>query len=225
MATIVTNPNYIQVDGTRIQKGTRDIIPLTGGVRLQNTGHGQTTDILVEGTTIDGAQVESVDSLLTFLDSQGFKSGGGDGTVGVADITGLTDGNLIFGGAAGNEQRKLLPSDLGVSTSGQRAPYSLDGQWSSLVVGSGSAIPNSFAVRRSSGQIQTGDATADQDAISLVQFKGIVNDTLTNAETSATLNTAYGSAVVGTRVTAPTALTEYTKISPTQWSKKTIEIV
>lgn len=76
MATIVTNPNYIQVDGARIQKGTRDIIPLENGVRLQNTSSGSVVDILVDGTTIDGQAVADRDELLEYLDSQGFKSGG-----------------------------------------------------------------------------------------------------------------------------------------------------
>lgn len=76
MATIVTNPNYIQVNGARIQKGTRDIIPLENGVRLQNTGSGSVIDILVEGTTIDGVAVADQTELLEYLDSQGFKSGG-----------------------------------------------------------------------------------------------------------------------------------------------------
>ena len=81
MATIVTNPNYIQVDGARIQKGTRDIIPLENGVRLQNTGSGSVVDILVDGTTIDGVAVADRTELLEYLDSQGFKSGGsGPGT-------------------------------------------------------------------------------------------------------------------------------------------------
>ena len=63
MATIVTNPNYIQGDGARIQKGTRDIIPFENGVRLQNTCSGSVVDILVDGTTIDGQAVADRDEL------------------------------------------------------------------------------------------------------------------------------------------------------------------
>lgn len=90
MATIVTNPNYIQVDGARIQKGTRDIIPLENGVRLQNTGSGSVVDILVDGTTIDGDAVADRTELLEYLDSQGFKSGGtSPGTESVQSVTGV----------------------------------------------------------------------------------------------------------------------------------------
>lgn len=90
MATIVTNPNYIQVDGARIQKGSRDIIPIQGGVRLQNTGSGSSVDILVDGTTIDGDAVADQTELLEYLDSQGFKSGGtGPGTESVQSVTGV----------------------------------------------------------------------------------------------------------------------------------------
>lgn len=223
MATIITNPNYLQIDGARIQKGTRDIIPLAGGVRLQNVGNGSNVDIIAEGTTIDGVEVGSVEDLVSFLDSQGFKSGGGDG-IGVADITGIDPGNLIFGGAEGNEQRKLMPSDLGITTGGKVPVHWSGNVFSDVTIGKGNTA-DAIAQRTTTGQIRASNAIEDYEVMTLAQFKGIVNDTLTDSETSTTLNTAYGSAIVGTRVTAPTALTEYTKISPTQWSKKTIEIV
>lgn len=75
------------------------------------------------------------------------------------------------------------------------------------------------------GTLRASQAIEDNEVVTLGQFQGIVNDTLTNAETSATLQALYSTSVVGTTVTAPTALREYTKISPTQWSKKTIEII
>lgn len=76
MAEIVTNPNWIQIDKARIQKGSRDIIPMTNGVRLQNVSNGVYVDIPVAGSTIDGDPISDVDELLTYLDSQGFKAGG-----------------------------------------------------------------------------------------------------------------------------------------------------
>lgn len=89
MAEIVTNPNWIQIDDARIQKGSRDIIPMASGVRLQNVSNGLYVDIPVAGSTIDGDPISDVDELLTYLDSQGFKPGGtGPIENGVQSVTG-----------------------------------------------------------------------------------------------------------------------------------------
>lgn len=77
MAVIVTNANWLQVDGARLQKGKWDLSLTKAGVRLSDAG--ERIDIPYEGTTIDGDIVGSAGELFAFFEAQGFKPGGGTG--------------------------------------------------------------------------------------------------------------------------------------------------
>jgi len=81
MATIVTNANWLQIDGARLQKGKWDLSLTKAGVRLSDAG--ERIDIPYEGTTIDGDIVGSAEDLFAFFEAQGFRaSGTGSGTGG-----------------------------------------------------------------------------------------------------------------------------------------------
>lgn len=131
MATIVTNANWLQVDGARLQKGKWDLSLTKAGVRLSDAG--ERIDIPYEGTTIDGDIVGSAGELFAFFEAQGFKTGGGTGE-GVQSVSGdlvddtdpnnpkvnmlkIDQGSFLVGGSSSNEQRKILPSDIGVGSS------------------------------------------------------------------------------------------------------------
>lgn len=77
MAVIVTNANWLQVDGARLQKGKWDLALTAAGVRLSDAG--QSVNIPYSGTTIDGSPVSDAEELFAFFESQGFKEGGGTG--------------------------------------------------------------------------------------------------------------------------------------------------
>lgn len=88
MAIIITNTNWLQIDGTRFQKGKWDLSRISTGVRLSDAG--ERIDIPYLGTTIDDAEITSVDELFDFFNAQGFKQGGTDpgAVTGVQSVTG-----------------------------------------------------------------------------------------------------------------------------------------
>lgn len=140
----------------------------------------------------------------------------------------LEQGNFLVGGEDGNEQRRIVGADLGVTQTSNNwyvARWNpVEQEWggtAQLVPPS----PNTLVIRTSAGQGKFQPAIEPDDAVVLSQFSGIVNDTLTDSETSSSLNAAYSSAVIGTVVTTQTGLSEYRKIAPEVWSKKIIEIV
>lgn len=95
MATIVTNTNWLQVDGARLQKGKWDLTRISTGVRLSDAG--ERIDILASGTSIDGIAPVTAEELFDFFVAQGFKQGGtGPGVeTGVQSVT----GNIVSGTA------------------------------------------------------------------------------------------------------------------------------
>lgn len=95
MAIIITNPNWLQIDGARLQKGKWDVAQTNTGVRLSDAGI--SINIPFIGTTIDGATVSGADELLAFFEAQGFKQGGTGpgGETGVQSVT----GNIVSGTA------------------------------------------------------------------------------------------------------------------------------
>ena len=134
--------------------------------------------------------------------------------------------DVITLGQFNNSLKKTVyPSDLGV-TFNFGIPFKQSGSdiWGQLVmsqlVGS-STIPQ----RTGTGQLKCANASADDEAINLSQFKGIINNVLTASETSTTLNATYGSNPIGQVVRSINNNVEYTKISATQWKKETLAIV
>lgn len=88
MAIIISNENSIEIDGTIMPLNSRDVTRLSNGVRISKSGANSYIDIPLENTTIDGVPAESVDSLMDFFRSKGFSLGGGDGSNGVASVSG-----------------------------------------------------------------------------------------------------------------------------------------
>jgi hypothetical protein len=91
MATIVTNANWLQIDGARLQKGKWDLTLTGAGVRLSDAG--QSINIPYQGTTIDGSPVSDAEELFAFFESQGFKPGGSG--------PGPEPGDAVWGGITG----------------------------------------------------------------------------------------------------------------------------
>lgn len=272
MATIVTNANWLQVDGARLQKGKWDLSLTKAGVRLSDAG--ERIDIPYEGTTIDGATVTGADELFAFFEAQGFKDGGGDGQgvtwddvqdkplktldTPIADAEGLVpvytqegqlpvgmpefpenavplalldarapalpEGDFLIGGASGNEGRKILPIDLG-SANANDMFFNFNNSGFGVLRFDVNPSVNALVRRTNTGQGKFTPAINGDEAVVLSQFQGIINDELTDTETSITLNGLYPSIAVGSVVVSEVALTEYRKIEPTVWSKKTIEII
>lgn len=136
----------------------------------------------------------------------------------------LEQGNFLVGGEDGNEQRRILPGDLNLNTNIRVLIRNSSGNLAEQAYSSG--VSNStFLIRTPTGQGKFSPAIAADDAVVLSQFSGIVNDTLTDSETSASLNAAYPNVVVGFTVITETGLSEYRKISSTDWVKKTIESI
>ena len=113
MATIVTNANWLQVDGARLQKGKWDLSLTKAGVRLSDAG--RSVNIPYMDTTIDGDPVESSADLFAFFEAQGFKSGGTGPGTGVQSVTG--------DGVVGTTENVVLtypdPEDIGAATAAQ----------------------------------------------------------------------------------------------------------
>lgn len=277
MAEIITNENWIELDGARLQKGSRDLYFIPGGVSLRVAGSSSKIDVLVEGTTIDGAPVADRDELMAFFEAQGFNDGGGDGSgvtwdqvtdkplytletpiqdaeglipvytqngqlpVGMPEfpenaiplilldvrVPELEQGNFLVGGVSGNEQRKISPMDLGATAglTGVRVISIQSDAFTYAYALASAPVGSTLVYRTSTGQGKFAASINADEAIVQSQFSGVINDTLTASETSATLNTAYPTATVGFTVVTVTGLTEYRKISPTAWTKKTIETV
>lgn len=95
MAIIVTNANWLQVDGARLQKGKWDLSRISTGVRLSDAG--ERIDIPAIGTSIDGITPVTAEELFDFFVAQGFKQGGTGpgGETGVQSVT----GNIVSGTA------------------------------------------------------------------------------------------------------------------------------
>lgn len=223
MAIIVTEENCIHVNDALIPKNGSTVSLMVNGVRLK--GGWGIMDILVDGSTIDGEDVSSANELFEYFKANSFNDGGGDGTVGVAGITGLEAGNFIIGGDEGNEQRKIRAADLGMTVGGQMIARAGSGGGFTYYFAAVNPGNSNVVVRTPTGQGKFNAAVNSDEAVVLSQFQGIVNDTLSNSETSVTLQALYADAVVGTTVTAPTALTEYTKYSVGLWKKRTIEAI
>ncbi|WP_336834422.1 hypothetical protein [Sphingobacterium siyangense] len=126
-----------------------------------------------------------------------------------------------------NTADTLKPSSLNI-TAGPTSyivPLANNGKFNSGVP-LAQAVQNASLVQRTNtGQVKTADATVDNEAVSLGQFKGIINNALTSSETSTTLNNTYGASPIGQVVRSVTNNVEYTKISATQWKKESLAIV
>lgn len=133
---------------------------------------------------------------------------------------------IITGGSAAGQGIVWvrISSNNGTSWSAWRETWSsANFTPSNYLLASTRGATNGVASLDGSGKVPT--SQLPDEAVVLSQFSGIVNDTLTDSETSASLNAVYPSVVIGTTVTTQTGSSEYRKIAPEVWSKKTIEIV
>lgn len=89
MTIIKTEDNCININDALIPKNGSVVTLMAEGVRL--TGVWGVMDILITGSTIDGASVESAQSMFDYFKVNSFSLGGGDGGNGVV----LTNRQLI----------------------------------------------------------------------------------------------------------------------------------
>lgn len=229
MAAIISNPGSLVLDGlSSIPRGSYSVSSDEDKVYVHFGPVKWTIDLT---TTIDGATAASIPELVSLISS--FSKGGGDGQGVTQDQLNerapeLSEGNFLVGGSDGNEQRKVLPSDLTTSlgTGGDRIIIfnGTTNTFSASNILTTALGGNTAAKRTAAGTLQAVDSVSGSDLVTLNQFRGIVNDALSNAETSATLNAAYPSIAVGISVRTITNLTKYTKINATQWEKTTIVV-
>lgn len=134
MATIVTKTNWVQVDGIRIQKGSRNLIPYADAVGLQPSQGGATWKIPVEGTTIDGVAVTDADELMDFFEAQGFKQGGTGPGTGVQSVNGKSGTSVNLGAEDINTQYIIAgETEEGTIQEGMTAyGHQIDGIWNNL---------------------------------------------------------------------------------------------
>ena len=132
MATIVTNANWLQVDGARLQKGKWDLALTSAGVRLSDAG--QSVNIPYMDTTIDGDPVESSADLFAFFEAQGFKSGGTGPGTGVQSVNGKSGTSVNLGAEDINTQYIIAgETEEGTIQEGMTAyGHQIDGIWNNL---------------------------------------------------------------------------------------------
>lgn len=122
----------------------------------------------------------------------------------------------------------ISPTQIDVTTTNDlRIPAVSNGAWrSNGYVATTAASATTIPLRNSSGQLQASDGTSSSTSslVNVGQFQGITNNALTTATTSANLNTSYPNAIIGTRVRSITNLVEFTRISATEWEKRSIVI-
>lgn len=171
---------------------------------------------------VDNVVFTDVDLALQFFQSNFFAEASQGGGV-------PTLGNLQFivGGASGNETRTLEPKDVGWTPAvGNARVLSLGNGSAFQYIQSVTGVVNgSLAQRTGNGQLSASPATVDTSCVVLSQLKGIINDTLTASETSATLNAMYSSFQESDKVTSLDNAVEYIKRSPTQWDKRLLTLV
>lgn len=176
MAEIITNPNWVQIDGVRIQKGSRDLIPLSNGVRLKSWGNNDSIDINVANTTIDGVDVTTASELLSFFDSQGFRNGGGGTGEGVPNGTELDiltwdeSGNPIAGRITAWQLTDIAgrpPFAFGVLAG---ASLQNDNPLLLFTEVVSTAKTSTIPMYRNESRLSVGDGLANDDAINLGQL-------------------------------------------------------
>lgn len=133
---------------------------------------------------------------------------------------------FLVGSQNGNIGRKIVPKDIGyTSGSGVRGLFINNGEFINPIIFNMQPANGTGVFRTNTGQGKFNPAINGDEAIVQTQFEGIPNDTLTDSETSSSLDALYPNVIAGTVVTTQLGLTEYRKVEPGVWSKKTIEIV
>ncbi len=116
----------------------------------------------------------------------------------------------------------VLPNDIRPDTAtGNMRVFVFNGtdnEFHASMAASINPVINSFVIRTSGGVI-TGSAASnvDNQIPNVSQVRGLVNDTLSDSETSASLQALYGSVIIGTIVTVPTAGIKYRKYDTASW--------
>lgn len=184
MNVIKTEENCLNINNSLIAKNKYDVTKLSDGVRLSN---GVTYfNLKSTETEVDGS-VLNTDDLFNFFLLQGFSIGGGSATDGaVESVTGdlvdntnpsnpkvnmpvLDEGDFLVGGSSGNEQRRILPTDIGLTENNTVAVRNSNGNLHGLAMSS-SAANSTIPLRTPSGQGKFTPATSPDEAVVLSQL-------------------------------------------------------
>lgn len=149
------------------------------------------------GTTIDGNDPGTLEDLADALSafSRGGTEPGGDG---VQSVTGdlvdntnplnpkinmpvLDDGEFLVGGASGNEQRKILPTDIGLTADNTVAVRNSNGDLQGWAMSS-SADNSTIPVRTPTGQGKFSPGTANEDAVVVSQLNESLQDVVKSVD-------------------------------------------
>lgn len=184
MNVIKTEENCLNINNSLIAKNKYDVTKLSYGVRLSNGVN--YFDLKSTETEVDG-DVLSTDDLFNFFLLQGFSIGGGSESDGaVESVTGdlvdntnpsnpkvnmpvLDEGDFLVGGASGNEQRTILPTDIGLTKNNTVAVRNSSGNLQGWAMSS-SAESSTIPVRTPSGQGKFTPATSPDEAVVLSQL-------------------------------------------------------
>lgn len=88
----------------------------------------------------------------------------------LSKIADLTQGNFLIGGASGNEQRKILPADIGLTANNTVAVRNSSGNFQELATSS-SAENSTIPVRTPTGQGKFTPSVNDDEAVVQSQFQ------------------------------------------------------
>lgn len=142
-------------------------------------------------------------------------------------VPNLTKENIIIGGDEENEYRRILPSDLNI-TSISGAYYSISAALSTndfSTITARVAPHNGGIPISSSNGLRVSPPGHNDAAIRLIDYVGVQNNDLTVSETSVDLNAAYPTAIKGSFVFSITNSVLYQKLTDTDWHKQTLTIV
>lgn len=175
MSVITTSENYIVIDGTSIPKSSFTASKIKDGIRINGTLTGMLT-VSVSGTTVDGNEVLDIDELISLINQNSFKSGGGSGEGAVNSVNGksgditLTAADVGAGTSnlqLGSTSTTAMAGDRTFATTYQGNLADNSVQTSQLSTG---ASVDTVPLRKSEGRIEVGTATDGADAINKTQF-------------------------------------------------------
>lgn len=169
---IVTGNNSFSING--VQRGKSRIIVNISDDSISIGGY----HAKLEEVEIDGETFADMESLRAALDAKVFKSGGGDGDGvtqeqldGRVPVLGLN--NFLVGGEDGNEQRRIVGTDLGVTQTSNNwyVPRwnPTNQEWGGTVQ-LVSPSPNTLVIRTSAGQGKFSPAINGDEAVVLSQL-------------------------------------------------------
>lgn len=165
---------------------------------LRAFGGGIVWTLTPSKTTVDGEVFGDAKSLAKKLNS--FNDGGGAPGEGVQSVTGdlvdstdpnnpkvnmpvLQSGQFLVGGASGNENRKITPSDVGnLSGTGLRLVSVLNGEFTNSSEATSEPLNGTVLVRTPTGQGKFSPGTANEDAVVVSQLNESLQDVVKSVD-------------------------------------------